>query len=362
MKYVSTTTTINQLKKSSKPTYLAASPGSVISLASKFEQNIKKTNNLQFNSISNSTTFSFKLSKSKSKSQCCIYGLLMLLNCKYFETKKKQNTLTPEKLTKKFEEAKTSKLQRFNKTSSLKRQDTYRSVATRFRRSFEISNSVQMARFINRDNQMVPSKSENLVVDFETGIESPIFLNNKTSDTNINEKFVFDEITRHSVAESKQDKINSTSNNNNNNNINNKPIYFSLTKDKINFFNEPNEKAINRKGFMNKQEKAFKQLSAIVFGFTLCFLPYFIVFMIVAICEECISESVFTVTVWLGYLNSTINPWIYALSNKRRFLKPFSKKKNTNHNINKSFKTNDIAAEKKEIKLSNFSLSNLFKT
>lgn len=60
-----------------------------------------------------------------------------------------------------------------------------------------------------------------------------------------------------------------------------------------------------------------KQLTAIVIGFTLCFLPYFVVFMIVAICEDCISNTIFTFTLWLGYLNSTINPFLYALSNNR---------------------------------------------
>lgn len=74
---------------------------------------------------------------------------------------------------------------------------------------------------------------------------------------------------------------------------------------------------INRKGFMNRQEKAFKQLSSIVIGFTFCFTPYFIVFLIVAICENCVSDEVYTVTVWFGYLNSTINPFLYALSNKK---------------------------------------------
>jgi hypothetical protein len=80
-----------------------------------------------------------------------------------------------------------------------------------------------------------------------------------------------------------------------------------------------NEEKPKQKLFMNKQEKAFKQLAAIVIGFTLCFLPYFVVFLIVAMCEECISETVFTATLWLGYLNSTINPFLYAISNKRFF-------------------------------------------
>jgi len=66
----------------------------------------------------------------------------------------------------------------------------------------------------------------------------------------------------------------------------------------------------------NQQEKAFRQLFAIVFGFTCCFLPYFILYMVVAFCETCVSERIITATVWLGYVNSTINPFLYALSNK----------------------------------------------
>jgi hypothetical protein len=82
----------------------------------------------------------------------------------------------------------------------------------------------------------------------------------------------------------------------------------------------------NRKGFMNKQEKAFKQLAAIVIGFTICFLPYFTIFLIVPFCENCVSDDVFTVSVWLGYLNSTINPFLYALSHKKFFNKTKNKK------------------------------------
>jgi hypothetical protein len=66
----------------------------------------------------------------------------------------------------------------------------------------------------------------------------------------------------------------------------------------------------------NQQEKAFRQLFAIVFGFTCCFLPYFILYMVVAFCGLCVSERIITATIWLGYVNSTINPFLYALSNK----------------------------------------------
>ena len=67
---------------------------------------------------------------------------------------------------------------------------------------------------------------------------------------------------------------------------------------------------------INKQEKAFKQLIAIVGGFTICFLPYFLLFLFVAICKNCLNEHVYTFAIWLGYFNSTINPFLYALSNK----------------------------------------------
>jgi hypothetical protein len=74
--------------------------------------------------------------------------------------------------------------------------------------------------------------------------------------------------------------------------------------------------ALKQTTVWNQQEKAFRQLFAIVFGFTCCFLPYFILYMVVAFCEKCVSERLLTATIWLGYVNSTINPFLYALSNK----------------------------------------------
>jgi hypothetical protein len=79
--------------------------------------------------------------------------------------------------------------------------------------------------------------------------------------------------------------------------------------------NSSNQK-VKQTAVWNQQEKAFRQLFAIVFGFTCCFLPYFIIYMVVAFCGSCVSERVVTATIWLGYVNSTINPFLYALSNK----------------------------------------------
>lgn len=85
--------------------------------------------------------------------------------------------------------------------------------------------------------------------------------------------------------------------------------------------------------FYNQQEKAFRQLAAIVIGFTICFLPYFVLFLIIALCNDCVNPNLFTVTIWLGYVNSTLNPFLYALSNRkfrqRISIKRMTKQKNT---------------------------------
>ena len=148
-----------------------------------------------------------------------------------------------------------------------------------------------MTRFLDRNNPKLDSNNSNNInantknknqINLEAnGIESPIFINNNLNSKENEKRFVFeDDITQ----------INCNINTNNEQ-INRQTITVTLTTllnhndlSKTPQVN-PNEKQA-RRGFMNKQEKAFKQLSAIVFGFTLCFLPYFIVFMIVAICED----------------------------------------------------------------------------
>jgi hypothetical protein len=83
--------------------------------------------------------------------------------------------------------------------------------------------------------------------------------------------------------------------------------------------------------FYNQQVKAFRQLAAIVIGFTICFLPYFVLFLIIALCDDCVNEYFFKLTIWLGYMNSTLNPFLYAFSN-RGHIKTLCKKKLTTSN------------------------------
>jgi len=51
----------------------------------------------------------------------------------------------------------------------------------------------------------------------------------------------------------------------------------------------------------SKEIKAARQLGVIMGAFTVCFLPYFVCFTVVALCADCVDTHLMTTVTWIGY-------------------------------------------------------------
>ena len=86
--------------------------------------------------------------------------------------------------------------------------------------------------------------------------------------------------------------------------------------------------ALSRKlSKLAREQKAAKTLGIVMGVFCLCWVPFFITNVLFGICgTDCVyrPEIIFPVFTWLGYLNSGMNPIIYAMS-MRDFRRAFAK-------------------------------------
>lgn len=81
---------------------------------------------------------------------------------------------------------------------------------------------------------------------------------------------------------------------------------------------------------MKRERKAAKTLGIIMSCFIICWLPFFIMQILFAICSDCLitqlleNSSLFMVLTWSGYFNSLLNPVIYTIFSPD-FRKAFNK-------------------------------------
>lgn len=67
-----------------------------------------------------------------------------------------------------------------------------------------------------------------------------------------------------------------------------------------------------------RERKAAKTLAIITGAFVVCWMPFFVIALILPICGEAceVSPVIISLFLWLGYFNSTLNPILYTIFNQ----------------------------------------------
>ncbi|XP_053619418.1 5-hydroxytryptamine receptor 1-like [Plodia interpunctella] len=113
-----------------------------------------------------------------------------------------------------------------------------------------------------------------------------------------------------------------------------------IAKDLLHSSHSPHQKKLRFQ--LAKERKASTTLGIIMSAFVICWLPFFVLALIRPFVEEgAIPDAVSALFLWLGYINSLLNPIIYATLN-RDFRKPFQeilffRCSNLNHMMREEF-------------------------
>ncbi|XP_022689881.1 octopamine receptor-like [Varroa jacobsoni] len=68
---------------------------------------------------------------------------------------------------------------------------------------------------------------------------------------------------------------------------------------------------------LSRERRAARILGIVMGVFVLCWLPFFLMYIIMPFCENCtLSAEWANFITWLGYINSSLNPVIYTIFNK----------------------------------------------
>ncbi|XP_064594836.1 muscarinic acetylcholine receptor M4-like [Liolophura sinensis] len=66
----------------------------------------------------------------------------------------------------------------------------------------------------------------------------------------------------------------------------------------------------------SRDRKVFVTLTYIIAGYVICWLPFHIVFDVSCVSPDLVPKEIYTMTFWMTYLNSTLNPFLYNFSSK----------------------------------------------
>ena len=69
---------------------------------------------------------------------------------------------------------------------------------------------------------------------------------------------------------------------------------------------------------LSRERRAARTMAVVMGAFVLCWLPFFLMYVTMSFCKSCERDTdprVVNLIVWLGYVNSTLNPLIYTVFN-----------------------------------------------